>query len=180
MLKIKSKVTFIDNPDKVLLMASKFALGRVLDYLELKFAHRIKQRHYTLSQLRKLGHPYARRYYGSINNLKAILNLMKQGNVHKVRLDVISKQSGKLSLKIRRKIVTVSLTRVEGKVYLDDSGVKYSKYVFFGTKRLIARPIHLLVKEQEGENALLRFNKHFARSFKSLAKKYKKTIQNKI
>ncbi len=102
------------------------------------FLNLLKTRYYTLAQLKRMGHPYARRHYVSDF---APEQLIEAVGFRGVDLGIINKQTGRLVKAVRRE-VKVSKNESEARVLVDNNLVKYAPFVFFGTKKLIARPLH--------------------------------------
>lgn len=164
----KAEITKTENWERIMNIASLSALNMVVNYVEKKFKGRLSQRFYTISQLKRMKHPYARRHY------PLGYSLYKPGKAG-VRLDIINKQTGKLLSRVRKEIVGKTREEMVGRVYIDPAGLDYIKYVFFGSSILIARPIHLLVKVEEEENAVKIYAKECLRSLRELAKRTTKT-----
>ena len=170
------------------------AIGPGMKYLRAKLLDKLKTTHYSLAELRSLGHPYARRRLVAFSCGRKLPTLRNKLERHlktstvriraygriagKVRTDIINKQSGTLmrSLDIHYRKSYLSKTskptvkslkgyKIEASLIIPSSKVRYAYYVFMGTSRLIPRPIHYLVAKKEQYNVAKVMEKEMQKYF---------------
>lgn len=134
----------IEKKIKALQEGITAGVNAVTDFLYEKFQERLKYRFFSLKELKQLDHPYARRHYNkSFFNIN-LSTLLNDTGIYEVPLGIINKQSGNLLSALKKEIQITSL-KGSGRVFINFDQVPYAKYVFYGTKYLIARPIHLAI-----------------------------------
>jgi len=149
-------------------------------YVEKDFKDTYLSGAYSLEMLKKLDHPFARRHYNfllSIKNPSVIARLLK-GKVFKgVKLDVVNIQEGILSKSLSRIKTEKTGNKVVGKVKISIEKCPYAKYVFYGTSRMIPRPVHLIYAIYHKNEIIKIFNKKLLtiakRRINAFMKKYK-------
>lgn len=177
---MKVTITYGDL-EKALFVAFSKALEETADFLEKEFNERLMIQFYSLSKLRQMDHPYARRHYsfGRIPPTsleKYALSLKFRKGYKGVPLSMINRQTGQLedSLKTEIKVSYAGLSYA--RVFVDTTKVPYAPYVFWGTHKLIPRPIHLLVKAESERETIYTFKRVFGYNFYKEAKKLKKKV----
>ena len=179
-MRMKMTITYSDL-GKALLTSFKEALEKTAEFLEQCFRERLQVRVYSLKELRRRDHPYARRQYGfgeiaSADLERYALSLKYRRGFTGVRLDVINRQTGELEDSLEKEIhfSPAGLSRV--RVYIDTTKVPYAPFVFWGTSKMIPRPIHLLVKAESEKDAIATFRRVFAYKFYLRARRLRKKI----
>jgi len=184
-LGMEVSITYGDFAESLFKAFSR-ALTEVTNFLENCFRERLQVRYFSLNELRRMGHPYARRHYhfgkiGLTNLEKYALSLKYRKGYKGVLLSIINRQTGRLEDSLRKE-TKISYAGISyGRVYIDTVAVRYAPYVFFGTNRLIPRPIHLLVKAENEKEVIGRFKRllgyYFYREYKTTKKKLTKTTR---
>jgi len=179
-MKIKTTITYSEI-EKALLTSFREALEKTAEFLEQCFRERLQVRYYSLKELKKMGHPYARRHYsfegiGSANLERYALSLKFRKGFRNVRLDIINRQSGELEDSLKSEVHFSPTGMSRARVYIDTTKVPYAPFVFWGTSKMIPRPIHLLVKAESEKDAIATFRRVFAYKFYLRARRLRKKI----
>jgi len=165
---------------QALTKAVERALIMTTSFIETEFRERLSVRYFSLKQLRKLGHPYAKKHYRGLTFSPSELerfaiSLKYRRGYAGVPLSVINRQSGELESNLKKEIILNTPGPLYGRVYIDTNAVRYARYVFFGTSILIPRPIHLLVKSEIETNVRAYFKRlvttYFKRELRTVKKK---------
>jgi len=159
--------------DKVLDLACQKGVEEITKFFYNKLEERINQRLYTLDQLKRMGHPYAKKYYHTTPSLETLLEAVGYKGVS---LGRISKQSGTLYQALKKETKKEAKKYV-GRVYIDTLQVKYAKYVFYGTKYLVARPLHWALVAKYKDEMLKTFYKFVSDYLKKYVQKEKQVIK---
>ena len=179
-MRMKVTITYSDI-EKALLTSFREALEKTAEFLEQCFRERIQVRFYSLKELRRRGHPYARRHYsfGAISSAdleRYALSLKYRRGFTGVRLDIINRQSGELEDSLKKEIHFSPTGISRARVYIDTAKVPYAPFVFWGTSKMIPRPIHLLVKAESEKDVVATFRRVFAYKFYLKVRRLRKKI----
>lgn len=147
------------------------ACRKTESFIYEQFYNRMKQRVYSLELLKRLDHPYAKRHYPFGTPIDE--RLLAARGIYDVPLGIINKQSGKLLASLKREHKATE-KEAEVKVWISKDATKYVKFVFFGTKKMIARPLHIAIVAKYGEDIIKIFGKTFVKKFveRKVKKKY--------
>jgi len=180
--KMKTKIEITDL-DKWAKESIEKSLKSTTQYMRKSFIKEYLSGILSLQELRYLDHPYAKRHYQirafASSNLRAIVAALAALKFSGVRLDEINRQTGLLARSVKYDdTIQYTGNKAITKIYLDTQKCPHAEYVFFGTNKMIPRPLHLLyciIHKEEIEKYFNRKIRYYMRKYKNKLKKEVRT-----